>query len=127
MPAVVQNASEEDDSDSDEERDDELGTGLEAEIGAGRRGRGRNRIESDDESEGEGVGGAKRRCQELPTGAASCHWHILSQQPAQLALRWSRLSTPRGGPRPRLPRAGPTLPPPPVFVKAAFTISQASR
>ena len=64
MPAVVQNASEEDDSDSDEERDDELGTGLEAEIGAGRRGRGRNRIESDDESEGEGVGGAKRRCQE---------------------------------------------------------------
>ena len=35
---------------------------------------------------------------QLPTGAASCHWHILSQQPAQLALRWSRLSTPRGGP-----------------------------
>ena len=38
------------------------------------------------------------RCFRLAPGAASCHWHILSQQPAQLALRWSRLSTPRGGP-----------------------------
>ena len=48
---------------------------------------------------------------QLPTGAASCHWHILSQQPAQLALRWSRLSTPRGGPRRRVPGSPePALP-----------------
>ena len=60
---------------------------------------------------------------QLPTGAASCHWHILSQQPAQLALRWSRLSTPRGGPRRRVPGSPEPalpLPPPPVFVKVAF-------
>ena len=41
----------------------------------------------------------------------NCHWHILSQQPAQLALRWSRLSTPRGGPRRRVPGSPePALP-----------------
>ena len=49
---------------------------------------------------------------QLPTGAASCHWHILSQQPAQLALRWSRLSTPRGGPA-AASRAGSPGPAPP--------------
>ena len=48
---------------------------------------------------------------QLPTGAASCHWHVLSQQPAQLALRRSRLSTPRGGPRRRVPGSPePALP-----------------